>query len=409
MTLRSHACAGRRCRRAGAAPSRRSTSSRSTTPRRSSRARASAGVAGAAAGQRERHPLRQGSPSRCSPPAASWREPALRAGRPAPRPRRGRATCCATASRERRELGVGSVMVDASHLDYERQRRERRPRVAAAAHERRPLGRGRARRDRRQGRRPCARRAHRPATRRAAFVAATGVDGARRGGRLVARHDATRPRCLDLDLIAPARGCACRSRSCCTARRVLPTTRCRTRSSRHPQGQHRHRAQHRADAQVRRALAADDALTDPRRYLAPAREAIADTVAATLRGDPRRLRLRAPAPAGAFPGVDGLERRARQAAGAETVQRPCGGRPRPGRSRTPRRRSRGTGSAVVSASSVSGKASVPNSTRSGNALDQPRGTAAAAGRARPSGPPMSTFQFGSRRQQRARPRSRSSA
>lgn len=34
-------------------------------------------------------------------------------------------------------------------------------------------------------------------------------------------------------------------------------------------------------AQVRRALAADDGLTDPRRYLGPAREAIAATVAAT--------------------------------------------------------------------------------------------------------------------------------
>ncbi|MEZ0446978.1 class II fructose-bisphosphate aldolase [Cellulomonas sp. ICMP 17802] len=34
-------------------------------------------------------------------------------------------------------------------------------------------------------------------------------------------------------------------------------------------------------AQVRRALAADDRLTDPRRYLAPARDAVAATVAAT--------------------------------------------------------------------------------------------------------------------------------
>ena len=178
------------------------------------------------------------------------------------------------------ENGVSSAMFDASKLDYDANVEATRA-AAEWAHRRRHLPRSRARRGRRKGRSARARGAHRPGG----------------GRRIRSRHGRRRlggrrrqlARDVGADRIAGLRshraGCArrCRCRSCCTAPRASPTTTfarpsvpasrrstsgpCSTSSSPKP---------------CALTWQSDDTVTDPRKYLVPARNAIADAVAAML-------------------------------------------------------------------------------------------------------------------------------
>jgi fructose-bisphosphate aldolase class II len=176
-----------------------------------------------------------------------------------------------------RRYGVSSLMVDAAHLAYD----ENVATTAALAQSAHRAGLWVEAELGEVG----GKDGHAPGVRTdpdeaAAFVAATGVDGlAVAVGSVHAMTTATAH--LDLDLIARLAG-------------LVPVPLVLHGSSGVPAAtlQDAVRAGIRKinigtalnvalTAQVRKALLADDGLTDPRRYLAPARDAIADTVAAT--------------------------------------------------------------------------------------------------------------------------------
>ena len=126
---------------------------------------------------------------------------AVRAGRRPPRPRESAELAVARPS----QLGFNSVMFDASKLPYDEQPSLPPRAVAARCHAARRLGRGRARRGRRQGRRPRPRRTHRPGRGRATSSRPRGVDALAVAVGTLARDAHPRRPQLDLDLIAALR------------------------------------------------------------------------------------------------------------------------------------------------------------------------------------------------------------
>ena len=177
------------------------------------------------------------------------------------------------------ELGFSSVMFDASRLPYAAN-------VAATAEvvASRPPGRsgrrGGARRGRRQGRRARARRAD-PARRGEGVRRRDRGRCARGRGRHLARHGRAayggRPG-IDHRL-----GMRCRSRWCCTGHPGSPTTSCaeRSRAGMTKINMATH-LNHVFTDSVRATLASKPELIDSRRYLGPARDAMAAEVARLL-------------------------------------------------------------------------------------------------------------------------------
>ena len=184
-------------------------------------------------------------------------------------------------------LGFGSVMFDASALPYAGNVAAT-ARVAAWCHDAGRLGRGRARRDRRQGRRARARRPDRSG-RGGRFVAATGVDAL--AVAVGSSHAmTTRDAVLDLGLVARIaaavpvplvlHGSSGVPDAALAAAVAAGLTKINIATQLNKV----------FTAAVRRCLAGDAALTDPRRYLAAGREAVAGEVArllGVLRADTR--------------------------------------------------------------------------------------------------------------------------